>query len=335
MVPRTIAASIVADVYFSGRATAVRLSDIKAALPELLPGILQMQIYAALLGAEEPMVPPAAELLVVLTYLGLGPEGDELLRTYALINLECTRVVFEYLKQAVHDAAEGDNEQAAVTATKILAARVADSLQAEKTEHVALFFDSLTQLATRGWDYVTPIKTVVEDVQDATTGDFPTSTAIVHLCTAMACDQAQDLPDHVWLKLACHVLQPTFDGNYMSPEKVNSFVLQSFTWVEGDIDAMFAALEPELDRRIALTSNEELVDLIEAMSKWAHVASGYSLPFGSVLNSGQRSRHDGSQSRSPKPSPRESPPQGCARSSTAKPPASASSSPNQMRSSWH
>lgn len=288
VVPRTIAASIVADVYFSGHATAIRISDIKTALPELLPGIVQTQIYAALLGAEEPMVPPAAELLVVLPYLGLDPEGDELLRTYALINPECTRFVFEYLKQAVHAAAEGHDEQAAVTATKILAARVADSLQAEKTEHVALFFDSLTQLATRGWDYATPIKTVVEDVQDATTGDFPTSTAIVHLCAAMASDQAQDLPDHVWLKLACHVLQPTFDGNYMSPEKVNSFVLQSFTWLREDIDAMFAALEPELDRRIALTSNEELVDLIEVMSKWAHVASGHSLPFGGVPNPGQQ-----------------------------------------------
>lgn len=40
VVPRTIAASIVADVYFSGHATAVRISDIKTAMPELLPGIL-------------------------------------------------------------------------------------------------------------------------------------------------------------------------------------------------------------------------------------------------------------------------------------------------------
>jgi hypothetical protein len=288
VVPPNIAASVAADVYFSGHAAAVRISDIKTALPELLPGILQTQIYAALLGAEEPIVPPAAELRVVLSYLGLGPEGDELLRTYALINPECTHFVFDYLQQATHDAAEVNDEQAAVAATKVLAARVADSLQTEQTEHVALFFDSLTQLAARGWEFTTPIKTLVEDVQDAKSGDHPTSTAVVHLCTAMASEQAQGLPGDVWLKLACQVLQPTFDGNYMSPEKVNSFVMQSFTWGEEAINAMFDALEPELVRRIALTSNEEFMDLIEVMSKWTHVAAGYSLPFGGVPNSGQQ-----------------------------------------------
>ena len=83
------------------------------------------------------MVPPAEELLAVLPGLGLGSDGDELLRTYALINPECTHFVFEYLKQAVQDAVEGNDERSAVAATKVLAARVADSLQAEKTERVA------------------------------------------------------------------------------------------------------------------------------------------------------------------------------------------------------
>ncbi|MFT3662170.1 MAG: hypothetical protein QM809_12485 [Gordonia sp. (in: high G+C Gram-positive bacteria)] len=288
VVPRNIAASIVADVYFSGHATAVRISDIKTALPELLSGILQMQIYAALLGAEDPMVPPVSELLSVLPNLGFGSEGNELSRTYALINPGCTRFVFEYLKQAACDAAENDDEDTTVAATNVLAARVAASLQAEQSEHVGLFFESLARLAARGWDYAAPIKTVVEDVQDARTGDRPTSTAIVHLCTAMGSNQAKGLPDNVWFKLAGHVLQPTFDGNYMSPEKVNSFVMQSFTWSEEDIGAMFDALEPELIRRVALTSDENLLGLIEVMSKWTCVAGGYALPFGGIPSPGQR-----------------------------------------------
>lgn len=288
VVPRTIAASLVADVYFAGHATAVRVSDVKSALPELLPGILQTQIYAALLGAEKPMVPTAEELLAVLPSLGLGPDGNELLRTYALINRGCTHFVFEFLRQAVQNAAEEDDEQSAVAATKVLASRVADSLQAEKTEFIALFFASLADLAARGWDYTTAIKTVVEDVQDARTGDAPTATAIVHLCIAMASEQAKALPDHVWLKLACHVLQPTFDGNYMSPEKMNSFVIQSFTWPPKDVDVIYGALEHELSRRIASASNEELADLIEVMGKWTHMASGYPLPLGGVPNQGQQ-----------------------------------------------
>ncbi len=288
VVPRTIAASIVADVYFAGHATAVRISDIKAALPELLPGILQTQIYAALLGAEEPMVPPAAELFAVLTDLGLSPEGSELLRTYALVSTKYSHLVLEHLKQAVHDATERNDESSAVSAAKALAERLADSLQAAETERVRHFFDALTLLATLGWDYTTPIKTVVEEAQDARTGDLPTSIAIVHLCTAMASVQARDLPDGVWLKLACCVLQPTFDGNYMSPEKANSFVMQSFTWHERDIDAMFGALQPVLVARIALASDAELAELVEVMGKWAHIARGHVLSFGGVPSAGQQ-----------------------------------------------
>lgn len=235
------------------------------------------------------MVPPKTEILAILPGLGLRPEGAELLRTYALINLECSQVAFEYLKNSVQAAAEEGDELSAVAATKVLAARVADALQAETTDRVALLFAALTQLAARGWDYTTPIKTLVEDVQDARTGDIPTATAIVHLCAAMASDQAQDLPDRVWLRLACHALQPTFDGNYMSPEKVNSFVLQSFTWPEEDIRAMYAALEPELISRLATASNDELADHINVMSKWAHVGNGYPLPFGGLPESGQQS----------------------------------------------
>lgn len=288
VVPRVIAASVVADIYFAGHAVAVPVSDIKRALPELLPGILQTQIYAALLGADAPIVPTAAEIVGVLRDLGLGSERDELLCTYARVSPECARVVFEYLMQAVQEAVDENDERSAVNATKVLAACVADSLQAEETEPTGLFFASLAHLAAQGWDYMAPIQTMVEDVQDARTGDLPTSTAIGHLCAALASDQAQILPDYVWLKLAGRILQPTFDGNYMSPEKVNSFVLQSFTWPEEDMDALYDRLEPELVRRIALASNADLLDLLEVLSKWAHVAAGYPLPFGGIPSLGQR-----------------------------------------------
>lgn len=289
VVPPVIAASIVADVYFAGHATAVPVRDIKRALPELLPGILLTQTYAALLGADAPMVPTAPELVGVLRDLGLRSEGEELLRAYARVNPECARVVFEYLRQVAQDAVNKNDEPSAVAATKVLAACIADSFQAaEVPDYADLFFASLTDLAAQGWDFAAPIHTMVEDVLDARTGDLPTSTAIVHLCTTMAGDQTEVLPDHVWLKLAGRILQPTFDCNYMSPEKVNSFVLQSFTWPEDGMDALYGTLEPELVRRIGLASNADLADLVEVLGKWAHIAAGYSLPFGGVPSSGQR-----------------------------------------------
>lgn len=288
VVPRTIAASIVADVYFSGRATAVRMSDIKTAIPELLPEILQTQIYAALLGAAEPVVPRETELLGVLSLLKFGSQGEELLRTYAHINSRCAQFVFGYLERAVKESAERADEEAALTVCRSIAARVAELLEAEKTEYLPLFFESLALLNDHGWNCAEPISALVEGVRNATTGDFPTSAAIVDLCVAMAGPQARFLPGAVWFRLARDVLQPTFDGNYVSPEKPNAVVLQSFTWPAQDIEAIFSALEPELQRRVALSSDQEIIELIEVMSSWNEVAAGQLLPFGGVPSSGQQ-----------------------------------------------
>jgi hypothetical protein len=287
VVPRTIAGSIVADVYFAGRATPVRIRDIKAALPELTAGILQTQIYAALLGATEPLVPTTAELLDVLPAMTSTPEGDELLRTYALIGPECARFVFEYLESVVRDAANSDDEQSAVSATTVLASRLAGALLEEDSEPVRTLFDALALLASREWDYKTPIETLVEDVQDARTGDAPTPTAIMHLAAAMGSKQAEKLSDQVWLKLAAEVLKPTFDGNYMSPEKANQFVMRSFTWPAEVMDALFNALQPELATRIARASNANLETLIDLVNKWVGIANSHGLPFGGIPSAEQ------------------------------------------------
>lgn len=282
VVPRVIAASIASDVYFAGRATPVRIRDIKAAMPELTAGILQTQIYAKLLGATEPVMPTTVELLEALPTVKSTSESDELLRTYALLGPDCARFVIEYLENAIRDAADSDDERAAVSASKVFASRVAEALQQENSDPVRALFDALALLASREWDYATPLKALVEDVRDARTGDVPTATAIVDLATAMGSKPAERLSTHVWLELAAEILQPTFDGNYMSPEKANQFVMQSFTWLAEDMDALFDALQAELAKRIAQCANADLEALIELMSKWIGIANGYSLPFGGM-----------------------------------------------------
>lgn len=284
VVPQVIAASIVADVYFAGRATPVRIRDIQTALPELTAGILQTQIYAKLLGAAEPVVPTIAELLEVLPDVESTSQGDELLRTYALLSPECARFVIEYLAEAIRDAVDGDDERAAVRATEVLASRVAEALQQDKSDPTGLLFEALSLLAAREWDYATPLKTLVEDIQDARTGDTPNSTAIISLASAMGGRPAQKLPTHIWCKCAAEVLVPTFDGNYMSPEIANQFVMQSFTWPAEDMDAIYGALQVELTERITRCSNEDLKVLIELLSRWVGIARSHSLPFGGRPN---------------------------------------------------
>lgn len=288
VVPRTIAASIVGAAYFHGTATALRISDIKRELPELHPGILQTQVDAALLGADEPMVPTEPELVAVLCGIGPGSSASELLRSYALINSTCARFVFVHLAESVKGAAALGDEGAAMAACEDFAACTADSLESSHSPELSLFFASLATLAAHGWDCTKPIKALVDDVLDARTGDPPSSSAIVRLCAGMASDQAKELPDHVWIALACSVLQPTLDGNFMNPEKPNSLVLQSFTWPKEDIDSIYDALEPELVRRVPEATKDDLAHLIEVMSKWVHIAGGHGLPYGGVPDSGQR-----------------------------------------------
>lgn len=288
VVPRVIAASIVSDVYFAGRATPVRIRDIQAALPELKAGVLQTQIYAKLLGAAEPVLPTTAELLEVLPAVESSSQRDELLRTYALLSPDCGRFVIDYLAKVIRDAAESDDEGAAADATRVLAARVAEALQQDNSDPVGALFDALELLASRDWDYTTPLKAIVEEVQDARTGDTPTATGIVNLAAALSSESAQRLPTQVWLELAAEVLQPTFDGNYMSPEIANQFVMQSFTWPAEDMDAMFDSLQAELTERIAHCSNADLEALIEFVSRWVGIANGYSLPYGGRPNEAQK-----------------------------------------------
>lgn len=288
VVPAVIAGSIVADVYFAGRATPVRIRDIKAALPELTAGILQAQINAALLGATEPVVPTTAELRDVLDTMTSTSGGDELLRTYALIRPDCARFVFEYLDGAVSDAVNSGDERAAVSATTMLAARVAEALQRDNSDSTSVLFSALTLLASRGWDYKTPIKTLIEGAQDTRTGDVPAPTAIVHLAAAVGSTEADELCDQVWLELVTHVLQPTFDGNHMSPEKANQFVLQSFTWPDEIMDAIFDGLRVELATRIDRASNADLEALVDLMTTWVGIAKRHPLPFGGTLSAEQQ-----------------------------------------------
>ena len=288
VVPAVIAGSIVADVYFAGRAIPVRIRDIKAALPDLTTQIVQAQIYAALLGASEPLVPTPAELRDVLSAMTSISGGDELLRTYALLGADRARFVVEYLEGAVGGAIDSGDERAAVSATTMLASRVAEALQRDALDSTSVLFGALALLASRQWDYQTPIKILVQEVRDARAGDVPVPTTIVHLAAAMGSTRARELPDQVWLELATQVLQPTFDGNYMSPEKLNQFVLQSFTWPAETMDAIFGALRVELATRIERASSVDLEALIELIDKWVGIAKSHPLPFGGTVNAEQQ-----------------------------------------------
>lgn len=288
VVPRLIAAGLVADFFFTGHAMAVSAEDIKEALPELRSAIVRSQIDAALLGADGPTVPPQDEIIAALNDLGPTAAAEELLRSYARIDHGCSRFVLDHLLQSIQEAAERGDERFAVEATTTLTECVAESLRAGEDREADAFFTALTVLADHGWDCTAPIRTMVEDVRNARIGDPPTSTTLLHLCSAMVGESALPVPDDIWLTLAGRILQPTFEVNYMNPEQLNSMILQSFTWAGADMNAIYGAIDEEFARRIIHASNTGLAELVDALDPWVRIAVGYSLPFVDLPNSGQR-----------------------------------------------
>lgn len=289
--PRIIAASLVSGVYFSGDPSPLRLNDIKAALPELTGQIVQTQIYTKLLGAASPSIPSPQEVLSILDSGDGRADASELTRTYSLLGPAYMDFVANYLLDRITEACKQVADRQAVSHSEMLASRVADALENENTGPVALFIAALNLLAAQGLDFQVATKKAVEEARDARSGDLPTSVALVRLAGALS-EAPTPAADAVWTSLATEILKPTFDGNYMHPERRHHFVMQSFTWDPSDMQALFDPLESGLRARVDQLDTKYLIELIELLDAWVRVARGYPLPHGGRLSPEQETTGD-------------------------------------------
>lgn len=282
--PQVVAASIVADGYFAGRASAVTLAELRGEFPERQTHILQTQIHCTLVGANEPVVPTRQEITEALPMINSLDREAELLRSYALIGPDQARFVIDLLiERAKTSWATGDT-RAVERDTQMLAQRVADLIQGDAPPaSVHMLLQLLADLGRDGFAYRGVLSTLVEDLRDARSGDVPHVSHLLRLAKTVATMPAWPVDStstSVWLALVAEILTPTFDGNYMSPEVMRQFVLQSFTWSGEDLTTLFEAVRSALDRAVSGSQENDVPLLLETLEKWVDLAEGHPLPYG-------------------------------------------------------
>lgn len=281
--PQVIAASVASEVYFSGTPSPVRLRDVQDTFPELAADIRQTQIYTKLLGATRPKVPNTAELVAVLP----DAKNDvELLRSFGQLGPEQARAVVDIYSARVTEALDAGSP-AAESGAKLLAARVADAFEDNIPDAVGTFVKTLSALEDAGRDIKPAVTELVQEVRSAQLGEQPQLADLMRLVEAMQAVPDADLTDTVWATLACEILTPTFDGNYMNPEVLHQFVLQSFTWAGADMERLYDAIRPALATRASGPTPTVQLAVIELLNKWVRIANGWALPFGGKTTSAQ------------------------------------------------
>lgn len=282
--PQIIAASVASEVYFSRTASPVRLRDVQDAFPELTADIMQIQIYTKLLGATHPRVPTTAELIAALS---ATKNHVELLRSFGQLGPTQAQAVVDIHLARVTTALNAGHPTNAESEAKLLAARVADAVEDDIPDVVHIFVKMLAVIERAGLDIQPAVKELVEEVRDARSGDQPQLADLMKLVEALQTVPDAELTDTVWAALACEILAPTFDGNYMNPEVLHQFVLQSFTWAASQMDTLYDAIQPALATRApGLTPTVQLV-VIDLLDKWVRIANGWALPFGGKTNNAQ------------------------------------------------
>lgn len=282
--PDIIAANVASEVYFSGTASPVRLRDVQDTFPELSADIMQIQIYTKLLGATQPRVPTTAELIAVLPD---AKKDVELLRSFGQLGPEQAHAVVDIYLARINTMLNAGHLTAAEREANLLASRVADAVQANIPGIVGSFVQALSVLEYAGSDIKPTVKELVEGVRDARSGDQPQLADLMKLVQALQTVPEDDLSDSVWAAFACEILEPTFDGNYMSPEVLNRFVLQSFTWAATHMKTLYDAVQPMFVARAPDLTPPVQLALIELLEKWVRITNGWDLPFGGKTNNAQ------------------------------------------------
>ena len=224
------------------------------------------------------------EFTDALTLVDSIDHEAELLRSYALVGRDQARFIIDLLVERARTSWAARDLRAVERDTRMLAERVADLVhEGAPPESVYTLLQLLAELALDGFAYRGVLSTLVEELRDARSGDDPHVDHLLRLAETVATMPewpAGPASTSVWLALVAEILSPTFDGNYMSPEVVRQFVLQSFTWPGHDLTSLFDAVRSVLDRVVPGSQENDVALLLETLEKWVGLAEGHALPFG-------------------------------------------------------
>jgi hypothetical protein len=287
--PELLAASLVADAYFSKNPAPHPLVELREGFPRRGFEIVTNTVIAELVGASHPSRPSPEQLLAVLDS-DLGESQEKLLRYYAALGPAEANFVLNLVREVLRVALDVAPEQqvdfyrrrTAALRSEFLAEVAADSVprigSSASLEHLAA---GACLLLEAGEEIDTYLKEYFDHVRTSDIGEAVEVADLVELSESISAMPAGSPHERrVLFEAAARGLAPAWEANYMAPDKPRSFTLKSFLL---PANGMGAVANPILDRLEATTvdiGTDAFGPLAKTLETWVHAAAGYALPAG-------------------------------------------------------
>jgi hypothetical protein len=294
--PELLAASLVADAYFSKQPAPHLVAELREGFPGRRSHIVNNTILAELVGASYPSRPTQEQLLTALGS-DLGRSQEDLLRYYAALGASeanfVLNLVLEVLRAALGAGTENGSfyyKTIVALRGKLLAELAASNVSrigfAASLEHLK---EGACLLLDAGEDIDTFVNEYFTHVRSSDIGEAVDPAVLVELAEHIAAMAAENPHERrVLLEAAARGLEPAWEANYMVPDQPRSFQLNSFLL---HANVMGTIANPILDRLVTMADAidaEGFVPLADALDTWVRAAAGYALPFGLRVTREQR-----------------------------------------------
>jgi hypothetical protein len=287
--PDLLAASLVADAYFSKHPAPHIVAELRKGFPGRRFQIVKNTILAELVGATDPSRPTQEQLLAALGS-DLGEPQENLLRYYAALGANEANFVLNMVREVLRAALAVGTEENVSSYYKSIAS-VRGELLAElaacnvsrigfaaSLEHLkagaCLLLDAGEDIDPFVNEYFIHVRS--SDIGEAV--DAAHLVALAEHIAAMPTENPQER--QVLLEVGACSLAPGWESNYMVPDQPRSFRLTSFLL---HATVMGTIANPILDRLATIADAidaGEFVPLAKVLDTWVRTAAGYALPLG-------------------------------------------------------
>ena len=229
--PELLAASLVADAYFSQRPAPHPLADLRTGFPGRALEIVTNSVIAELVGASHPLRPTPEHVVAVLgSHPGsdLGASQEKLLRYYAALSAAEANFVLNLVREVLSVSLPGTSEdkanegrRTADLSREFLAELAANSVPriggSASVQHLGAGGVSLLEA---GKDLDTYLKEYFDHARVSDIGEAVPVPVLIELSegiSAMPANSPHQL--RVFLEVAARGLDPLWEANYMAPDK--------------------------------------------------------------------------------------------------------------------
>ncbi|TQL69410.1 hypothetical protein FB381_3315 [Nocardioides albertanoniae] len=296
--PDLLAASLVANAYFSNGVAPHPLAELRAAFPERQFDIVMNTIIAELVGASHPSRPTNEQVVAALGTALQDPQKNMLRYYSALGSAEATFVLnlmLEILRASVANL-ERSEVNAYVKNAAMLRGDFFAELAGNSVPRIGYeaslkhFAAGAALLVEAGDDCASAVGEYFQHVRASDIGESVRVAELVKLSEAIgAMPTGTPAERTVFFEVAAQGLSPSWEANYMAPDNPRSFTLKSFLLPGGAMADVASPILTRLETVVAHIDSTAFGKLAKPLDSWVHAAAGYALPAGIRVVDDQKS----------------------------------------------